>query len=221
MLIIIEGVDGSGKATQSKLLYEYLLSCGYNCKLISFPNYDSESSIPVKMYLRGDLGENVNCLNPYQASILYAVDRLLTMKQIDTSEYDFVIFDRYVTSNILHQSAKIQDLNKVDRYIDWVEDLEYNKLKLPKPDVTILLDLPVEESIRLAHLRAGLKNGESRDIAEQDFLHLKKSCERAKYVANKLDWQVIDCMKNGQIAPIEEIQVRIRDVINYKADLQA
>lgn len=219
MLIDIEGVDGSGKATQSRLLYEYLQSCGYNCKLFSFPNYDSESSIPVKMYLRGDLGENLNCLNVYQAAILYTIDRLLTMKPLDLSDYDYVIFDRYMPSNLIHRAAQLDDLNDVDKFIEWAEDLEYGKLELPKPDITILLDLPVEESIRLAHLRKNLKNGEARDIAEKDFSHLKKSCERAKYVANKLDWQVIDCMKNGQIAPVEEIQARIRDIISYSADL--
>ena len=112
MLINIEGVDGTGKNTQTKKLYEYLVNKGYKCKLVSFPNYESGSSMPVKMYLNGDLGDNVDALDPYQTSVLFAVDRLLTMKQIAVSKYDYILFDRYVGSNMVHQASRYKEAEK-------------------------------------------------------------------------------------------------------------
>ena len=141
MIVNIEGTDGCGKKTQTDLLFNYLKEKGYKVKKISFPNYDSESSSLVKMYLRGDFGENNN-LNGYQASMFYAVDRLATMININVEDYDFVLFDRYVPSNMIHQSTRIKDQDELDRFLDWVVDLEFEKLNLPKPDKTLFLDVP-------------------------------------------------------------------------------
>lgn len=208
MIIDIEGTDGCGKKTQTDLLFNFLKEKGYKVKKISFPNYESNSSALVKMYLNGEFGEN-DSLNGYQASMFYAVDRLATMKNINVEDYDCILFDRYVPSNMIHQSTRINDKAELDEFLDWVVDLEFNKLKLPKPDRTLFLDVPVEISMRLARQRESLKNGESKDILERDEAHLINAYEKAKYVAEKYNWIVIDCEKNNNIKTIDEIHKEI------------
>ncbi len=203
-LIDIEGTDGSGKATQTQLLFNHLSGLGYNCKILSFPNYESPSSAPVKMYLNGELGRNEE-VSAYQASALYAVDRLITVKQKLKENYDFVLFDRYTYSNMIHQSTKIENALERDKFLTWVEDFEFNLLELPKPNLTLFLDVPAEISYNLALQRGALKNGQSKDILEGDYSHLKKAYSRAKYVAQKYGWLVINCVENGKILPVENI----------------
>ncbi len=215
MIIDIEGTDGSGKATQTKMLYDYLVGKGYKCKLLSFPNYESRSSEPVKMYLNGELGEN-NDLNGYQASSLFAIDRMITMINFDLSQYDYVLFDRYTPSNMVHQSTRIKDKAELDRFLDWVADFEYVKLRLPKPDVIAFLDVPIEVSMKLAKGRDKLKCGEAKDILESDPTHLIMAYNNAKYVAEKFDWLRVDCVTNGEILSREKIQNKIRKSLNIE-----
>ena len=206
MLIDIEGTDGSGKAVQTKKLYDYLVAKGHKCKLISFPNYDSPSSAPVKMYLNGEIKKD---LDGYQNSALYAVDRLITMNSIDDiGKYDFVLFDRYVPSNMIHQSTKMNDQTEIDRFVDWVIDFEYGKLKLPVPDKIIFLDNPPEYSIKLARSRTELKNKMQKDILESDDKHIYLAYKRAKYVAEKFHWIHIQCV-DETLKSIERIHEEI------------
>ena len=214
MIITIEGTDGSGKATQSKLLYETLTNLGYKCKLISFPNYGSASSTLVKMYLNGEFGENANCLDAYQASALFAVDRLATMKNINVEDYDYIILDRYTPSNMIHQACKTVNAGEREDCLNWLNDFEYGKLKLPKPDVVLFLDLPIEISLRLAHNRKDLKNGQSQDIHEKDEDYMLHAYNQAKYVAKKYDWTVIDCCKDGNLLSVEQIHNKILKALN-------
>ena len=215
MIIDIEGIDGTGKATQTKLLYDHLTSKGYSCILISFPNYSSPSSAPVKMYLGGDLGDKAECLDAYQTSSLFAVDRLITMNRIDLLKYDFVLFDRYVPSNMIHQSTKIKDKKQLDDFLTWVDDFEYNKLKLPRPDITIFLDLPADISFQLSKNRKELKSGLKKDILESNKNHLISAYERAKYVATKFNWVNINCV-DKKLKSIEEIHKEILTKLNLK-----
>lgn len=205
MIIDIEGTDGCGKKTQTDLLFNYLVNKGYKVKKISFPNYESDSSALVKMYLKGEFGSNAEDVNAYQASALFAVDRYATMSKINIDDYDFILFDRYVPSNMIHQSIKIEDENEMENFLDWISDFEYNKLKLIKPDKILFLNVPIEISVRLARARESLKNGEEKDIHEQDDQHLLKAYNRAKYVAKKFDWIVVNCEKNNEIKTIDEI----------------
>ena len=205
MIIDIEGTDGCGKKTQTDLLYNYLINKGYKVKKISFPQYESESSALVKMYLRGDFGEDANEINPYQASMFFAVDRLATMLKIKVEDYDYILFDRYVPSNMIHQSTKIGDEKELNSFLDWITDFEYNKLGLPKPDKILFLDVPVEISIKLARQRADLKNGEQKDIHEKDDNHLIDAYKKAKYVSNKFNWITVDCVENNNLKTIDEI----------------
>ena len=216
MIIAIEGTDGCGKKTQTDLLCSHLETKGFKVKKISFPNYASNSSALVKMYLNGEFGENTNAINGFQASALYAVDRFATMSTINVEDFDFVVFDRYVPSNMIHQSTRINDLNELDVFLNWVEDFEYNKLQLPKPDKILFLDVPIEISMRLARQRETLKNGESKDILERDDNHLKKAYSNAKFVAEKFDWIVINCEKDNNIKSINEIHQDILTKLDLK-----
>lgn len=214
MIITIDGTDGSGKATQSKLLYDYLTSKGYKTKLISFPNYESQSSALVKMYLGGEFGKNADCLDAYQASAIFAVDRLATIKLANLQQYDYVILDRYTTSNMIHQACKILDDKEREHCLDWLNDFEFNKLKLPKPDIVIFLDVPVEISLALAHERQTLKNGQKQDIHEQDEGYMRHAYDCAKSVATKYDWKVINCTQGNKIMSIECIHEKILKAID-------
>lgn len=216
MLINIEGTDGCGKKTQVDLLYNYLKSMGKKVLKLSFPNYESESSSLVKMYLRGDFGESVNDVNAYQASVLFSVDRLATMLKIDVNKYDYVLFDRYVPSNMIHQSTRIENIEDLNYYLEWLEDLEYGKLNLPKPDRVLFLDVPVEISMNLARQRKDLKNGQDKDIQEKDDEHLKKAYKRGRFVAQKFGWTIINCEKEGNIKSINEIHEDILTKLGLK-----
>ena len=214
MIIDIEGTDGCGKKTQTDLLFKFLLEKGYKVKKISFPNYESSSSALVKMYLGGEFGDSADCVNGYQASALYAVDRFATMKSVNVNDYDFILFDRYVPSNMIHQSTRIQDTEELDKFLDWVEDFEYGKLELPKPDKIIFLDVPVEVSMKLARARGELKNGEQKDIHEKDDNHLINAYKKANYVANKFNWIRIKCAEK-ELKTIDEIHEEILTKLGF------
>ena len=215
MLIDIEGTDGCGKKTQTELLYKYLTSIGKNCLLISFPNYDSPSSALVKMFLGGEFGSDNKIIDAYQASAFYSVDRVATMAKINVEDYDYVIFDRYVPSNMIHQSARVKDKKELEELISWIDEFEFGKMRLPRPDEILFLDVPVEVSLKLANARADLKNGQAHDIFEEDKNHMLMAYENAKYVAKKFDWERIDCVDNGNLKSIEEIHKDILTKLGF------
>lgn len=216
-LIVIEGTDGCGKKTQTQLLKDKLVSNGINCVLQAFPNYESGSSMPVKMYLNGDFG-NAGCLDCYQANSLYAVDRLLTMQKYKEHIRNggSIVFDGYVQSTMLHQAAFAKSKEELDEFLEYVDKFEFDTLKLPRPDLVIFLDVPVEISKKLANAREGLKTGNSKDIHESDATHLANAYNAGKYVAKKYGWIVIDCVKDGQLLSIEEISNKIYSEVMKK-----
>ena len=207
-IIVIEGTDGSGKRTQTMRLYERLLSEGYNVRVQSFPNYDSMSAGGVKMYLNGDFGDSDKSLDAYQASALYAVDRLCTYNK-DLKEFyengGIIVFDRYIESNMLHQAGKIASRVEVDKYLDWLCNLEYDTFKLPKANKVLFLDVPVEISKRLANAREDLKNNMQKDIHESSKDHLTNAYNASKYVSVKFGWEIINCVENDEMRSIEDI----------------
>lgn len=213
--IVIEGTDGSGKKTQAKILCEKLNEAGINCIVQSFPNYDSPACTPVKMYLNGEFGD-IGCLDAYQANSLYAVDRLCTMMGLKDhiENGGSIVFDRYVESTMLHQAALIENQEERDEFLDYVNDFEFGKLKLPKPDLVIFLDVPVEVSKKLADSRGEYKSGNKKDILEQDISHLTKAYNSGKYVANKYGWTQISCLnESGNLKSIGEISNDIFEVV--------
>ncbi len=211
-IFVIEGTDGSGKQTQTKLLVEYLKQKGKKVITQSFPNYASPSSAPVKMYLQGDLGEFATDTNAYQSSVLFAVDRFCTLKQLQ-SQIDqgvYVVFDRYTSSNMLHQACKIENENERINFLKWLNTFEFELLGLPAPDKIYFLDIPPEISIALAHARNTLKAGTQKDIHEQDENFLIKSYNCGKQICKMFDWEVINCVNNnGELRCIEDISNEI------------
>ena len=215
-IIVIEGTDGSGKQTQSIRLYERLKSEGYNVMCQSFPNYESNSSAPVKMYLGGELCEKASDMDAYQTSSLFAVDRLCTYMKDLKSHYDaggIIILDRYTQSNMLHQAGKIHDRYERDKFLDWLDNFEFNELKLPRADKVIFLDVPPKVSMKLARERAGLKAGTKQDIHEQDSNHLIDAYNSGKYVSSKYNWDVISCVEKDNLKTIEQIGENIYNTV--------
>lgn len=170
-LFIIEGGDGSGKATQTRLLTEHLQRDGYDVKSVSYPDYDSDSSALVKMYLRGDFGSDADAVNPYAASAFFAVDRFASYQMKWKAFYEqggIVIADRYTTSNMLYQMIKIDDPAQRRAYLAWLEDFEFRKMGLPAPDKVFLLDVPLAVTERLMADRTGKTGGQTGDIHEKN-----------------------------------------------------
>lgn len=212
-IISIEGTDGSGKHTQQQLLSEDLKTKGYKTFNQSFPNYDSPSANPVKMYLDGAFGNDPSCLDAYEASALYAVDRLCTYKQSVEKHYlngEIILFDRYVQSNFIHQSSKINDDTEKQKYLEWIQDLEFEKFKLPRPDLVFFIEMPTYKSIELAHARAEYKNGEKKDILEEDTTYLEKSYKHGLNLAKQFGWTLIHCLdSDGNLKTREAIHDEI------------
>ena len=215
-IISIEGTDGAGKHTQQQLLAKSLKEQGYDVFEQSFPNYESDSSAPVKMYLGGEFGASANCLDAYQASTLYAVDRMCTYKKSLESHYNegkIILFDRYVQSNFIHQCSKIDDMEDKLKFIAWEENLEYDTLGLPKPDLIFFIEMPVEKSLELARARAEYKTGESKDIHEEDTTYMTKSYNNGLSLAKQLGWNIVHCVdKQNNIKSIEEIHKEIMTI---------
>ncbi len=217
-LIVIEGVDSSGKATQSEILYKNLLEMGADVKKVSFPNYESPSSSIVKMYLNGDFGTDANSVNPYTASTFFALDRYASVNGEWKSIFSgngIVVADRYTTSNMVHQASKIDNPDEKDAFLDWLYDFEYNKLSLPRPDAVIFLDMPVKYAQELMRNRKNKIDGsEIKDIHESDMEYLNKSYNNAVSVAEKYGWHRISCVKDGAVRTIEDISREIFETVN-------
>lgn len=215
-IFVIEGSDGSGKQTQIDLLYKRLTSDGIKILRQSYPNYESDTSALVKMYLDGNFGQNPNDIDAYRTSSFYAVDRLgthLTTVKPALDKGVSVLFDRYVSSNAYHQGCKITDIVERDKFLDWLYSFEFDILKLPRPTITFFLDMPYQKSIELTKDRQ-LKNGQSKDIHESDREHLKNAYETGICIAKKLDWQVIECLdEEGNIKTREAIHEEIYDIV--------
>lgn len=193
-LIIFEGLDGSGKGTQTELACQSLRQKGYDPLKITFPDYESESSALVKMYLSGQFGQKPDDVNAYAASTFYAVDRYASYKTSWGAAYrsnSLIISDRYTTSNAVHQCSKLPPMHW-DGFLEWLFDFEYKKLGLPAPDAVIYLAVDPDVSQRLIAERY---NGDQTkmDIQEKDTEYLARSRAAAEYCARKLGWKRIEC----------------------------
>ncbi len=211
-VIVIEGNDGSGKATQSRLLHDYLVKQGRKVRMVSYPNYESPSSALVKMYLGSEFGKDVFAVNPYVASSFYAVDRFASFLKewkefYEAGEDHIVICDRYVTSNMLHQTAKLTKKKEKEEFLQWDYDFEYVKGGLPIPDQVVFLDVKAETSFQLMEGRENkITHGEKKDIHEANREFLIRSYENSVFLSKKYGWIRIDCCDNeGNMKTIEEI----------------
>ena len=205
-LLVIDGLDGSGKATQARLLAETLAAQGRQVRQISFPNYASDSSALVKMYLAGQFGDKPDDVNAYAASSFFAVDRYASYKTDWGAFYQaggIVIADRYTTSNGAHQCSKLPP-EAWDTYLDWLFTYEYQLLGLPAPDAVIYLR--VDPAVSQQLMTARYHGDESKkDIQGRDLEYLERSRRAAEYCAQKLGWQTVECTRAGAMRTVEDI----------------
>lgn len=209
-LIVFEGTDGSGKATQTRLLAERLRQSGRELRQITFPRYDNDSSALIRMYLGGDFGTEPDAVNAYAASTFYAVDRYASYKQDWGRFYEaggLVVADRYTTSNAVHQASKLPQAERKP-FLDWLFHFEYELLGLPRPDVVFYLDIPTEITGEMRRRREAATHT-SADIHERDEAYLRRCRENAAQVARLCGWQRIDCVREGRLLSVEEIHAEV------------
>ena len=202
-LIVLEGLDGSGKGTQTELLQAHLKQAGYRTRVIDFPNYRSEGSALVRFYLDGKLGKKPDDTNAYAASMFFAADRYVSYVNEWRDDYlrdeTVVIANRYTTANAYHQLAKMPE-EDWKAFLDWLWDFEFKRLGLPAPDGVILLDMPESVSTALVRKRSEA-TGRVMDIHELDAGYLTRCRKAAAYAAETCGWTVIRCAEEGAEAP--------------------
>lgn len=212
-IIVIEGLDGCGKQTQSEKLYDRLVKEGLNVKKISYPRYENPSSSLVKMYLSGEFGKDANEVSPYIASTFYAVDRYASFKQ-DYEEFykndGILLLDRYVTANMVHQANKINNLEEKEKFLNWLEDFEYGMFGIPKPNKVFFLNIPPKVSQILMKERENkFSHEKQKDIHESNENYLNNAYENACYLINKYNWDEIVCTKEDKLRTIDDIHEEI------------
>ena len=215
-LIVIDGTDGSGKATQSELLKKRLMREGFTVKLVDFPEYYDNFFGEFLGHCLSEQYYNWVNIHPKIASVVYAADRFESKEKIEkwlTAGY-VVLANRYVSANQIHQGGKIKDAKKRAEFITWLDAMEYGVFKIPKPDLVFYLNVPmkiVEKLLaerNIEHARAYL--GKKKDVHETDMNFLKNSQKSALWLAEReKNWQKIECAPKGTILPREEIHEEI------------
>lgn len=218
-LIVFEGTDGSGKATQTELLCRELDRRGIPYKKLTFPRYDQESSALIRLYLGGAFGSRPDDVNAYAAATFYAVDRYASYKQDWGAFYEsggLLIADRYTTSNAVHQTVKLP-VEERKAFLDWLFDFEYRMLGLPKPTRVLYLDIPTDLTEQMMRRREHETHTKA-DIHEQDDAYLRHCRENAAFVVDYCGWTKIVCTEQGRLRPIEDIHAEVMEKV---ADLLA
>lgn len=218
-LIVLEGLDGSGKGTQFKILSDNLEKLNIKTAEVDFPDYNSNSSALVKMYLNGEFGEDPKNVNPYAACTFYAVDRFASYTNVWKKHIDdgkVIVANRYTSSNIVYQMSKLPK-EEWDSFTEWVEETEYEKFGLPKPSAVIYLDMPIEISQKLMTSRYS-GDDSKKDIHEKDIQFLKDCRECALFASKKLGWYIVECSENDEPKTIEDISVNILDIVKKILD---
>ena len=213
-IIVIEGTDGSGKSTQFRLLTQRLQQEGTEFKTLVFPQYSEPSSALIRMYLGGEFGTDPSDVNAYAASAFYAVDRYASYKKDWGQWYQqggLIVSDRNTTSNAVHQASKEPE-ERQGEFLLWLYEFEYDKLGLPRPDLTIYLDVPTEYTEQLMRSREAATNT-SADIHEKDLTYLATCRETGRTAANFYGWNVIQCVQDGNMRSIEDIHQEIYGLV--------
>ena len=213
-LIVIEGTDGSGKSTQFQKLTQRLNAEGKTFKTLVFPQYSEPSSALIRMYLGGEFGTNPSDVNAYAASAFYAVDRYASFKKDWGKWYQdggLIVSDRYTTSNAVHQTSKEAPENRA-AYLQWLYEFEYDKLGMPRPDLTIYLDVPTKFTEKMMRHREAETNTHA-DIHEQNLGYLATCREMGRAAAEFYGWQVIRCVKDDKMRSIEDIHEEIYSLV--------
>ncbi len=213
-LIVLEGIDGSGKSTQFKMLCDRLTKDNVGFHRVVFPQYSQPSSALIKMYLSGQFGADPDSVNAYAASTFFAVDRYASFKRSWKDDYEnglLILADRYTTSNATHQGSKLASDERA-AFFDWLYDFEFRLLKLPKPDAVFYMDIPLELSLENMAARQR-ETGVHGDIHETDAIYLKKCLKSAKEAAMHYGWHMIKCAENGVMRPADEISDELYEIV--------
>lgn len=216
-IIVITGIDGTGKETQTKMLYEHLVEKGVNAKMQSFPNYQSPSSALVKEYLQGKLAKDATKLSPMQVSSFFLGDFLQTMLTHEEflNNGGVLLLDRYTESNLIHQAGRLVHKEEQLRFANTLKNFQYNALKLPKPDLVICLSMPLETSLELMHARTVQKNGGEKDVHEDDSSHMLTAHKMCNQFAEIENWTVINCVdETGRLRDKHRIHNQIKNIVD-------
>ena len=215
LLIALEGIDGSGKGTQSARLVEHLLQLGQKVELLSFPRYEhTRFGAAIGEFLNGKF-DQLDEVHPQLASLLFAGDRFESKDVIlDAAERnDVVVFDRYVASNIAHQAAKLAEPER-SQLMQWIDSIEHEVYGLPRPDLTILLDLPATAAqLLIAEKAARSYTDRAADLQEADgsYLERVRQVYRSLAASNK-NWQVVECLSGDEVRSIEDIATQLQSI---------
>ena len=204
-LIVLEGIDGSGKSAQYRRLCAKMEKDGIDYHHIVFPRYDKDSSALIRMYLGGAFGSHPEDVNAYAASTFFAVDRFASYREDWGRVYDaggLILSDRYTTSNAVHQGSKLPE-NELPAFFAWLYDLEYRKMGLPAPDLVIYLDVDIETSLARMKRRQE-KTNTSADIHEKDVAYLERCLKTARMAADYYGWEKIPYRKQGVERALDE-----------------
>lgn len=204
-LIVLEGIDGSGKSAQYRRLCKRMENDGLDYNKIVFPRYEKDSSMLIRMYLGGEFGPHPNDVNAYTASTFYAVDRFASYRQDWGAKYNaggLFISDRYTTSNVVHQGSKLDACEQPD-FFKWLADLEYVKMGLPRPDMVIYLDVDIPTALkRMEHRQS--ETDTKADIHEKDIDYLQHCLNTADKAADYFGWLKIPFMIGGKERDVDE-----------------
>jgi dTMP kinase len=220
-LLTLEGLDGSGKQTQAGLLADALTKSGIACRRVSFPDYAQPSSVLVKMYLNGEFGTSPQAVNAYAASSFFAVDRFASYQKFWKDSYaagELILADRYTTSNMVYQMPKLPRA-EWDNFLQWLMDYEYKRLMLPKPDLTVFLDMPATASESLLEKRYS-GDESKKDIHERNAGFQNDCREAALYTARKLGWVRVSCVEGSRLKTPQEIHEELLCAVRETGLLQ-
>ena len=216
-LIVLEGIDGSGKSSQYRRVCARMEKDGIDYNHIVFPRYDKESSALIRMYLGGQFGTHPDDVNAYTASTFYAVDRFASYRDDWGKIFDrggLIISDRYTTSNAVHQGSKLSD-EELPAFFQWLSDLEYEKMGLPKPDLVIYLDVDIETALARMKHRQDSSNTKA-DIHEKDVNYLRRCLHTADMAAEYYGWTRVPFLKDGAERDVDEKNDEIyRLILSY------
>lgn len=213
-LIVMEGIDGSGKSTQYRRLCQRFADEGIAFKRILFPRYDMESSALIRMYLSGDFGANPAQVSPYIASTFFAGDRYASYMTDWKTDYlagGLILSDRYTTSNVIHQGAKLPP-SELRAYLDWLYDYEFRLMELPRPDLVLYMDVDLETALTQLRARQAA-TGTRGDIHENSLTYMERCHDAGALAADYLGWKRIACVRDGRMRDVEDIHGEIRGII--------
>ncbi len=214
-LFVLDGLDGSGKSTQTARVAEALRARGETVRVISFPDYREPSSALVRMYLAGEFSDNPDEVNAYAASSFYAVDRYASYRKFWRADYErgsVILATRYVSSNAIHQMSKLPE-SEWPAYLRWLEDFEYEKLGLPRPDAVVFLQMEraVADRLILARYQG---DAARKDIHEKNRAYLDRCQKTAAFAAEACGWKTVRCDDGQEPLPLAEITARILDALD-------